>query len=89
MSTRKPRGRIAKRMAFYALNRRKALGRSVLQQLRDAMPAVTDQRGNVGVIPLVRDEWESPNFHAFHYGDNFMSSINPAYLESARSLPAK
>ena len=38
MPTKKPKGRVAKRRAFYALNRRKALGRAMLQQIRAAMP---------------------------------------------------
>lgn len=86
----KPKGRAAKRMAFYALNRLQAQGRAVLKQIRAAMPPAVSQEPRQGVsLPLVRDEWESQNFHAIHYGDNVMSSINLADIESARSLPVK
>lgn len=44
MKKSKPEGRLAKRMAFYALNRRKAQGRSVLRQLRAAIPAKAEQQ---------------------------------------------
>ena len=44
MQMNKPKGRLAKRMAFYALNRRKAQGRSVLRQLRAAIPAKAEQQ---------------------------------------------
>ncbi|MBF5007826.1 hypothetical protein [Diaphorobacter caeni] len=87
MSKNKPRGRIAKRIEFYTRNRRKAQGRSVLKQLRAVLPAVTEKGVIVDAMPFGRDEWESPNFHAFHYGDNIMLSINHADIESARSLP--
>lgn len=89
MPKNNPRGRIAKRMAFYTLNRRKAQGRFVLKQLRASLPAVSGQGADVDAVPVVRDEWESPNFHAFHYGDNAMSSINLADIDSARSLPIR
>lgn len=86
----KPKGRAAKRMAFYALNRRKALGRAVLKQIRAVMPPAVSQEHQQGVsLHLVRDERECPNFHAFHYGENIMSSINLADIESSRSLPIK
>ena len=54
----KPSGRAAKRMSFYAINRRKALGRSVINQIRSAMPAAP-----LGAMPtpFIHDEW-SPSF---------------------------
>lgn len=52
----KPRGRYAKRMGFYALNRRKALGRSVLQEMR-----LATRSGKPLALPLLhpllQDEW--------------------------------
>lgn len=86
-ATNKPKGRAAKRMGFYALNRRKAQGRSVLKQIQAVMTLANNQEYPQGVsLPLVRDEWDSQNLHTFHYGENVMSSTNLAGIESARSL---
>ena len=50
----KPSGRAAKRISFYAINRRKALGRSVINQIRSVMPATP-----LGPMPalFIHDEW--------------------------------
>jgi len=44
MQMSKPKGRLAKRMAFYALQRRKAQGRAFIMQLRAALPAKAGQQ---------------------------------------------
>lgn len=61
----------------------------VLKQLRATPPAVSDRVDKVDAIPVVRNEREGPSFHAFPYGDDFLLSIHPADIESARSLPRK
>ena len=65
MKKSKPEGRLAKRMAFYALNRRKAQGRSVLRQLRAALPAKAEQQAVDSLSTVYGDEWEAPTFDAF------------------------
>ncbi len=69
----KPKGRAAKQMAFYALNRRKSLGRSVIKQIRAAMPPVALASKLGGLV--------------VDYGDNFLSSVSVSDIESAHSLP--
>lgn len=64
----KPKGRLAKRMAFYALNRRKAQGRFVLRQLRAALPAKAEHKPVAPISTVYRDEWEAPSFDAFRAG---------------------
>lgn len=71
----RPKGRGAKRMSFYALNRRKARGRSVLRQIRAVLGAVASfaipvVSNPVGAVPVsvVRDEWDGPDFRAFRAG---------------------
>lgn len=59
MAQKKPKGRSAKRMAFYSLNRRKTQGRSVLKQIRAAMPVWPDQVSKSALpLSLIKDEWE-------------------------------
>jgi len=65
MQMNKPKGRLAKRMAFYALNRRKAVGRSVLRQLRAVVPAKADNEPVASLFTVYRDEWDAPTFEAF------------------------
>lgn len=64
MSTNKPIGRQAKRMAFYARYRRKAQGLAVLKQIRDALPIYPLVGTRPSSMLLVRDEWESQTFAA-------------------------
>lgn len=52
MQMSKPKGRLAKRMAFYALNRRQALGRSVHQEIR-----LVTRSGKPLALPLPQDDW--------------------------------
>ena len=68
MQMNKPKGRLAKRMAFYALNRRKAQGRSVLRQLRSVVPAKADNQTVASLSTVYRDEWDAPTFEAFRAG---------------------
>lgn len=68
MQMNKPKGRMARRMAFYAINRRKAQGRSVLRQLRATLPASADQQPAAPITHIYRDEWEAPTFDAFRAG---------------------
>lgn len=68
MQVNKPKGRLAKRMAYYALNRRKAQGRSVLRQLRAALPAKAEHKPVAHLSTVCRDEWDAPTFEAFRAG---------------------
>ena len=68
MPMNKPKGRLAKRRAFYALNRRKAQGLSVLRQLRAALPAKAEHQPVAPLSTVYRDEWEAPTFEAFRAG---------------------
>lgn len=68
MQSKNPKGRLAKRMAFYTLNRRKAQGRAIIQQLRAAMPTCAEQQPVAPITSFYRDEWEAPTFDAFRAG---------------------
>ena len=68
MQISKPKGRLAKRMAFYALNRRKAQGQAFIQQLCDALPAKAEQQPVAALATVYQDEWDSPTFEAFRAG---------------------
>lgn len=68
MQMNKPKGRLAKRKAFYALNRSKAQGRSILRQLRAAIPAKGEHQTVAPLSAVYRDEWEAPSFDAFRAG---------------------
>lgn len=62
MQINKLRGRLATRMAFYALNRRKAKGRAFIQQLRAALPAKAESQPVVALAVVYQDEWDAPTF---------------------------
>lgn len=68
MMMNKPKGSLAKRMAFYALNRRKAGGRSFLRQLLAVVPAKVDSQPVASLSTVYRDEWDAPIFDAFRAG---------------------
>lgn len=68
MQMNKPKGRLAKRMAFYALNRRQVQGRSAIRQLRAALPAKGERQTVPPLSTVFRDEWEAPTFEAFRAG---------------------
>ncbi|KLR58009.1 hypothetical protein [Diaphorobacter sp. J5-51] len=65
MQMSKPKGRLAKRMTFYHLNRRNAQGQAFIQQLRVALPAKAEQQAVAALPTVYRDEWDAPTFDAF------------------------
>lgn len=73
MQMSKPKGRLAKRMALYALQRRKAQGRAFILQLRAALPVKAGQQPVAHPPPptVYRDDWKAPTFEAFRAGARF------------------
>ncbi|CAN7744808.1 hypothetical protein LJR118_006713 [Acidovorax sp. LjRoot118] len=84
MQINKPKGRLAKRMAFYALNRRKAQGRSFLRQLRAALPAKAEHQPVAPLSTVYQGEWEAPTFEAFRAGSRICTESDMSiYVRNA------
>lgn len=75
MNSPKPRGRIAKRMAFYARIRKNSLGKMILRDLRSKVAPLFSKDGHhqrVGGSPFVRDEWDTQSLDIYKLPGTFV-----------------